>query len=168
MKSINQFFLFAFAIFIVSCKDNADHTCLAIMNPAILDFRIVDEKSGTDLFFSENAPFGQTKLTLKYRIRDTLFQTLNVRTITSDNNQYFSASLPLSTDTVFMRIDNLPIDTITYSTVISKNIPCSTYELESLQLNKTPVALENKNPVVFKKRALLMIRSGKTDSGYSL
>lgn len=151
MKSISHLFALALVACMSSCKDNENNACLDVITPAILDFKIVDESSGIDLFFSENPPFDKTNLTLRYRIKDTVFQTLNLNTITSKQNHYFSVSLPLSTDTIFLQINTLSIDTITYSAVISKDIPCSTYELESLKFNKMPISVEDNYPLLLRK-----------------
>lgn len=151
MKRINQFFLSALIILTSSCKENDGYFCTTEIKGAVLNFRVIDEESGRDLFFSDNPPFNEENLTVNFKVRDTLFLEVDVKVIKSKLNPYFSIDLPVSSDTVFLRVDNLSIDTITYSTVIDKDIPCSTLKLESLRFNKVPIALENTEPLVFIK-----------------
>jgi len=142
--------LLAFSMLIVpGCTEN-DMVCVTM--PPSLSFNIVDQTSGADLFFSDQPRYQAADLKVYFKNHRNGLDSVSPKIITYDNwKKSFQIDIlhTAGTDTVMLRIKNLPSDRIIYTIDYSRTTECEIPYVSSVKINDAvPVELSINNQLV--------------------
>ncbi|ANI90466.1 hypothetical protein A9P82_14930 [Arachidicoccus ginsenosidimutans] len=103
------------ALFLFSCKkDNKEILCTAIGHAPQLMFNFIDKTTSQDLFFSDNPKYtkDQLKVYIFVPLENNVTQKDTLPVTVYSSSKYFATPIPSFTDTFYMQIADLSIDTL--------------------------------------------------------
>ncbi|WP_040300671.1 hypothetical protein [Arcticibacter svalbardensis] len=130
-------------ICISSCSNNKEKestVCMHIYNPPVLNFQVISQTNNDDFFFS-SPPLYSASSDIKVYFRNDLnkLDSITPPVIINDSKKHFSFSTSSSkaSDTCYVKIKNLKVDTLIYAVTIPDEF-CPQPYISKIMINKAP------------------------------
>jgi len=135
-----------------SCSDDnsENYACTLEVISDTLYFRIVDQSSGKDLFFSPDAKYQTKQLSLQKSDGNQLRKLNYIISDDEGEERYFITAFPPlpEKDTIFMQVADLSPDTLSFAVNKEPDSFCPRYLISKLKFNDDNNRLDSAGVVI--------------------
>ena len=138
MKTLLTSSCFLCILILIACSKNDKQTGACTLEYILpsLNFNIVNQSSGADLFFSENSLYKPSDLKVHFKNGMNRIDSVTPSVLTRGDKKYFSfkTSRASLSDTCIIKIKNAKADTLTY-TIANTDEICPRPYINGLKVN---------------------------------